>query len=106
MSNSYVSEAVNSMSTFVNTFSRKDEEFVKEMAKEHRTLQQSFTRLCWAWIEFTASDEYRYDGRNHQSHDISKEVLGAFKEYVRTEKKFDGATLEMMAKPSGYLGFI
>ena len=59
----------------VNTFSRIDSEFCELMSKEHRTLQQSFTRLCLQWIEYVASDDYKYDLRNQASHDVCRFIL-------------------------------
>lgn len=39
-----------------------------ELAMEHRTLQQNFTRLCFAWIQKVATDPCYYtDGRNEAS---------------------------------------
>lgn len=45
------------------------------MSTEHRTLQQSFTRLCIEWIKYVASDEYRFDGRNEENHKVCKEIV-------------------------------
>jgi len=85
-------ELVNEVTNFVNTFSTsKSDEFISEMSHEHRTLQQSFTRLCLKWIEYCASDEYRYDDRNKASHTVSKQLIEPYQE------KYLGY------KPSGYL---
>ena len=70
-------EVVVTLSNFVNSFSQKPE-FHTLMAREHRTIQQSFTRLCLQWLEHCASDDYRYDGRNEQSHKIAKQLIEAF----------------------------
>ena len=59
----------------VNDFSFSPDMVCKEMEKQHRTLQQSFTRLCIAWLCTCASDEYRTDGRNQASHDIAKALI-------------------------------
>jgi len=40
---------------------------------------QSFTRLCFAWIEHCASEEYRHDGRNLASHEVAKEIIALWK---------------------------
>lgn len=66
------------MSNFVNSYSNRNKEFNLEMANEHRTLQQSFTKLCLQWIEYVASDEYRTDGRNQDSHDVCQKMVQAF----------------------------
>lgn len=71
-------ELVNEITNYVNSFSMKPEEFVSAMNREHRTLQQSFTKLCLIWLENCASPDYRFDGRNEASHEISKRVIGEF----------------------------
>jgi hypothetical protein len=74
-------EMSSEMTDFLNTFSNEPrKEFVQSMANEHRTLQQSFTRLCLEWIEHCASSDYRTDGRNESSHHICKAMIQAYKE--------------------------
>lgn len=53
----------------VNSISTNSKEFCDAMADQHRTLQQSFTRLCTNWIIYCGSPEYRNrtDGRNEAS---------------------------------------
>lgn len=82
------------MSNFVNNFNSNHEEFISEMGKDHRTLQQSFTRLCFKWIEFVGSDDYRHDLRNQDSHKICKRIVEHFKETNHD------------CKPSQYMRFI
>lgn len=65
------------VSASINSFSFDEEKFVQFMNREHRTLQQSFTRLCVAWLRNCGSDDYQYDGRNEASHDIGKAVSAA-----------------------------
>jgi hypothetical protein len=78
-------EMAGEMTDFVNTFSSEPrKEFVQAMASEHRTLQQSFTRLCLEWIEHCASTDYRTDGRNESSHHICKAMIQAYKEKQQT----------------------
>ena len=57
------------MSSYVNTFSDgASESFVDEMSREHRTLQQNFTRLCVAWLHHLGRDIHGlYDDRNKAS---------------------------------------
>lgn len=64
-----VAEMLNSFFTF------DYEGFCKAMSNEHRTLQQSFTRLCIHWLCTCASDDYRYDGRNEASHEVAKALI-------------------------------
>ena len=59
----------NAVGLMLNNFSFSEKEFCKQMGNQHNTLQQSFTRLCKAWIEHCATKEYanRADGRNEAS---------------------------------------
>ena len=75
MNTSRNEENVRKVSDMLNNMSFDPEGFCKEMTKEHRTLQQSFTRLCIEWLCTCASDEYRYDGRNEASHIIAKALI-------------------------------
>lgn len=68
-------EQVNQVTDMLNSFSFDYEGFCKQMCQEHRTLQQSFTRLCLYWLSTCSSDDYRFDGRNEASHIISKALL-------------------------------
>ena len=49
--------------------------FCDSMQREHRTLQQAFTELCYEWLKTCASDDYKYDGRNEASHITAKHAL-------------------------------
>ena len=75
MTNEKMQENVNNVSTMLNNFGFNNEVFCELMTREHRTLQQSFTRLCIAWLATCASDDYRYDGRNEASHEVAKALL-------------------------------
>lgn len=57
------------MSSYVNSFSDgRTREFVDEMSREHRTLQQNFTRLCAAWLHHLGQNiDTLYDDRNAAS---------------------------------------
>jgi hypothetical protein len=95
---------VSDITDYVNSFGDVHTEFIQNMRSEHRTLQQSFTRLCLKWIEFVGSDEYSFDMRNQQSHEICFLLLKLFKE--NQGLKYTGSTLEIMSKPSGHLSKI
>jgi len=71
-------ELVNEVTNYVNSFSMKPEEFVTAMNKEHRTLQQSFTKLCLIWLENCADADYRFDGRNEAAHQMANLLIGEF----------------------------
>lgn len=98
-------ELVQDITDYLNSFNNKGQEFCEEMSREHRTLQQNFTRLCLQWIEHCASVEYRTDGRNEGSQKIARELLEGFKE-KQFKDGFSNETLKMMCKPSGHLGYI
>lgn len=62
------------MSKHLNSMSNKPDEFIEEMGNDHRTLQQSFTRLCVAWIEHLAKQK-QSDLRNDASVKFAKKVV-------------------------------
>ena len=70
-------ELAQNISRFVNTFARdKNDEFIEQMAVEHRTLQQAFTRLCLQWVEHMASlPDNRIDLRNEASRNVCRDLL-------------------------------
>lgn len=68
-------ENVRKVSDMLNSFSFSSKDFCKEFTKEHRTIQQSLTRLCVEWLCTCASDDYRFDGRNEASHKIAKALI-------------------------------
>lgn len=68
-------EAVNPMN-----FSTKI--FCEALGRQHRTLQQNFTRVCLAWIKYLASlEEGEYDLRNEASVKTSRNILEKVGEY-------------------------
>ena len=95
-------ELTNDITNYLNTYGDKSEEFNNAMSTEHRTLQQNFTRLCLAWIEHCASDEYRTDGRNEASKNTAQALLRGF-EMVQKEKGYDGEMLKFMSSLKGHL---
>ena len=78
MTNKNANEVALVMSDFVNNFGCDKDAFVSEMAKDHRTLQQSFTKLCLKWIEYVGSEDYRFDLRNQDSHETCKKMVQSF----------------------------
>ena len=75
-----IQELVNEITDFVNSFFPETDSFIACMASEHRTLQQSFTRLCLRWLEHCAGIDYRYDDRNRASHETAKKLIESFRE--------------------------
>ena len=53
------------------------------LARQHRTLQQSFTALCFAWVKKCAAmkQEGNYDGRNEYSVNECAEIARTFNLY-------------------------
>lgn len=72
----YTKDCARQIGDMVNSFSFSPMEIAKYFAQvEHRTIQQSLTRFCIAWLRVCASDDYGYDGRNEASHKLAKELL-------------------------------
>lgn len=72
---------VENVSLMLNDFSFSAKGFCEGMTREHRTLQQSFTRLCIEWLQTCADANYRYDGRNEASHKIAVELAQSYGAY-------------------------
>lgn len=97
-------ELTNDITNYVNSFN-KGKEFCEAMSSEHRTLQQSFTRLCFEWLQHCASDEYQTDRRNEATHNISKEIMGMWKEKL-IKMGYSESTLEDIKNPSKWLPYV
>ena len=71
-----VREAVQSVSHLVNAYGHEEADFfIREMGREHRTLQQGFTRLCRAWFLYLANlEESHYDLRNEASVELARKI--------------------------------
>ena len=67
--------AQKTVSDFLNNFCHDKKAFLEAMQGDHRTLQQSFTGLCLAWLQTVASPEYRTDGRNEYSQTVARKLL-------------------------------
>lgn len=54
--------------------------FLEQMSREHRTLQQSFTRMCLQWLEQVAERKgpQNVDGRNEASQKIAEQMMNGF----------------------------
>jgi hypothetical protein len=71
----------NEVSDFLNGTSGRNEDlkvFLDVIAKDHRTLQQLFTKLCFQWIEKCSQNEF--DDRNAYSVRLCKEVMKVVEE--------------------------
>lgn len=65
----------NEVSNMLNSLGFVPELFCAEMRKDHRTIQQNFTRLCFEWIKTCAVDDYPHDDRNRASHVKCKAIV-------------------------------
>jgi len=76
------------VSKLVNNLLPEDdiEFFVTAMSREHRTLQQNFTRLCLRWFEVLAEmkENNYYDLRNEASCELAEAIIQG----VAPEKRF------------------
>ena len=78
-----IRDAVKAVSHLVNAYGSEEEGlFVKEMGREHRTLQQGFTRLCRRWLlHLAALEECRYDLRNEASVELAKKIKATLEDH-------------------------
>ncbi len=67
----------NSIADFTNSFTFPYELIAKKMANEHNTTQQSFMRLCMAFIKLMSEKNY-WDGRNEASVKKAKKIMETF----------------------------
>lgn len=80
MNNERLDNAINAMDKYVNDFSCTPEEFAEAFGRNHRTLQQTFTGVCLAWLKFLAErkkDGY-YDLRNQASVELAAKIVKQF----------------------------
>lgn len=66
-------EMAQQITLYVNNLSFNPDEFIDEMSRQHRTLQQRYTLLCVAWLKKLADIEY-YDDRNEASVKFAKSI--------------------------------
>ena len=81
--------AFESMDRFINSMGveRDIPQFIELMACNHRTLQNNFTKLCFAWIQdLAARDESKpgrngFDPRNGSAVKAAKKIMSAVDKY-------------------------
>jgi hypothetical protein len=99
-------QLVQELSDFVNSYNKdREKELLALMSNEHRTLQQSFTKLCFRWIEHVAKDEYRTDGRNEDSKKTAQLILRLMSEHFAKEG-YTGLSNGIMTLPSNHLPLV
>jgi len=75
---------------------KNNKDLIDTASVQHRTLQQSFTKLCIEWLEYCASPEYKFDQRNEASHEVAKQMIEGFYKVKQAD----------YLKPSQYLPLI
>ena len=58
---------------YLNSMGSNYKEFIKVFKSSHRTIQQSFTKLCIMWLQYLSEQEY-YDDRNKASVLFAKSI--------------------------------
>lgn len=68
-------DAVRALSHFVNRMGHSQSLLIEELAREHRTLQQSITETMLRWFAHLAMlKEYEYDDRNKASVQMARQI--------------------------------
>lgn len=81
-------ELADKITTGLNSMLFDEKEFVEAMSKEHRTLQQKFTRLALTWVEHLAELDPKFsDARNEASLKTSKHLIECFKACANEDMK-------------------
>lgn len=64
------------------------EGFLDEMSRDHRTLQQSFTRMCLQWLEQVAERKgpQFLDRRNEDSQKIATQLMKGFIKIIAVQQ--------------------
>lgn len=77
-------EVANVLADYFNSFSSKEAALIERMECQHRTLQQSFTKFVFKWIEHIAKplvwkgdkrEGYGTDGRNQASQETAQKLM-------------------------------
>ena len=81
------------------------------MSREHRTLQQSFTRMCLQWLEQVAERKgpQFLDARNEASQKITSQMMEGFIKQVAFERNIPTEDIKNnweIYKPSKWLPHI
>jgi len=72
--NAEAKEVRKSLECYLNQFGHPERTLIDEIETCHRTLQQSFTRLCVVWFLRMAEDSFSYDERNEASVKLAKKL--------------------------------
>lgn len=85
--------------------------FLEQMGREHRTLQQSFTRLCLQWLEQVAERKgpQFLDARNEASQKIAEQMMDGFIKIIAVQNNVSEDEIRAnwdVYKPSKWLPHI
>ena len=76
MADKTANEMAEDITNYLNNFSKTPtDELVEELLRQHRTLQQCFSRLCLRWFERVAEAPHGFDLRNEASVGLAKEIM-------------------------------
>ena len=76
MADKTAKEMADAILGYLNNFSNEPtEELVKELLRQHRTLQQCFSRFCLRWFERIAESPHGFDLRNEASVKLAREIM-------------------------------
>ena len=76
-------EIAQQIANLMNSFSVKPDEIAAELRKEHRTLQQTFTRVAVAYLKRCAEDDANmFDDRNIATHEFAVKIKPVLDEAV------------------------
>jgi hypothetical protein len=76
MADKTANEMAEAISNYLNNFSKQPaDELVEQLLRQHRTLQQCFSRFCLRWFERVAETPHGFDLRNEASVGLAKEIL-------------------------------
>lgn len=89
MNNTMESNIANCLTNAINIMGFDPNKVAQELKRQHRALQEDFTRICMAWLKEVASPDYPYDARNECSHIAAKQMLHPTKYIVITTYSFD-----------------
>lgn len=89
MNNTMESNIANCLTNAINIMGFDPNKVAQELKRQHRSLQEDFTRICMAWLKEVAAPDYPYDARNECSHIAAKQMLHPTKYIVITTYSFD-----------------
>lgn len=89
MNNTMESNIANCLTNAINIMGFDPNKVAQELKRQHRALQEDFTRICMEWLKVVASPDYPYDARNECSHIAAKQMLHPTKYIVIITYSFD-----------------